>query len=684
MSNNIGTLALSNSPIRPPLAYVNTRDRVPTISGNGFSALQSFGPYDNFSWKKNTSGDVTWTKGAHTMKFGAVYGSYRKNENALAGSNEGTYSGFLNTLTTSTVQASVLAPQIAGQDTNATRRANFQSFANFLLGTNVTFTQAHFDYTADLRQKVIEGYGQDEWRFRKNLTLYYGVRYSYFGSPYDVNGRLSTFDPRLFNPANAPLVTGAGNRVVGTGNFCNGLFVNSQNYQTAANNCTPTASPWGKYVVNAPKNNLAPRVGLAWDPFGKGTTSIRTGYGIFYDQVLNGGYLQNIGQNPPYQETFTQTLTRLDQPVPTGVTVTAAAALTALSVRAIDPHWKDPYMQTWSLDVQHQFGKEGKTLVDIGYFGSKGTHLIGAYELNEVPPGKALTTLCATGASTTPTVACQAAGFAFTSTANSAILDQIRPYRGYRSINMITPQFNSNYHSLQVSAVQRFTGSSQVQLAYTFAKNLTDNQTDRSTAPQNSYNIRGDRSRATLDRRHVLTVNYIYQVPFFQKQQGFVGKVLGGWQLSGIAVYNSGLPFTATTSSFDAGGLGNVPALVAGNRPNVLCDPNANAPHDRLQFFNTACFQLNPTTTTSGVRNVVGNAGRGVINGPTTKRIDFSLIKNIQFTETVRLQLRGEAFNIFNHTNFRTLSVNVTASNYGQVTAVRDPRTIQLGAKIIF
>lgn len=684
LSHNIGALALTNSPITPPLAYVNTRDRVPTITGNGFSNLTSFGPYDNFSWKKNTSADVTWNKGSHSMKFGGVYGSYRKNENALAGSNEGTYSGFLNTLTTSVVAASVLAPQVAGQDTNAARRANFQSFANFLLGTNVTFTQAHFDYTADLRQKVIEGYAQDEWKYKPNLTLYYGVRYSYFGSPWDVNGRLSTFDPQLFNPALAPLVNGAGNRVLGTGNFCNGLIVNAQNYQTAANGCTPIASPYGKFVVKAPKKDFGPRVGLAWDPFGKGRTSIRTGYGIFYDQVLNGTYEQNIGQNPPYQETFTQSLTRLDQPVPTGTTVAAAASLAALSVRAIEPEWKDPYMQQWSFDVQHQLGSQGKTLIDIGYFGSKGTHLIGSYELNEVAPGKALTTLCATGTSTTPTVACQAPGFAFTSAANSAILDQIRPYRGYRSIAMITPQFNSNYHSLQVSAIQRFTGTSQLQLAYTWAKNLTDNQTDRSTAPENSYNIGLDRGRATLDRRHILTVNYIYELPFFTKQEGVAGKVLGGWQLSGIGVYNSGLPFTPVTSSFDAGGLGNVPALVAGNRPNVLCDPNNNAPHDRLQFFNTACFQLNPTTTTTGVTNVVGNAGRGIINGPSTKRVDFSLIKNIQFSENVRLQLRGEGFNVFNHTNFRTIIVNVTAANYGQVTAVRDPRTIQLGAKLIF
>ncbi|MDX6383100.1 MAG: hypothetical protein QOK48_673 [Blastocatellia bacterium] len=693
LSHNIGTLALSRSPITPALAYTNTRDRVPTISGNGFSALQSFGPYDNFSYKANFAGDVAWTKGTHAFKFGMQYSLYRKNENALAGSNEGTFSGFLNTDPNSAQQTSVLAPNAAAGEANATRRTNFQNFANFLIGNNVTFTQAHFDYTADLRQKAIESYFQDEWRLKKNLTIYYGVRHSYFGSPYDKNGRLSTFDPRLFNPAQAPLVTGAGNRVVGTGNFCNGMIVNAQNYQTAANNCTPTASPWGKYVVKAPWKDFGPRFGIAWDPFGKGTSSVRLGYGIYYDQVLNGTYEQNIGQNPPYQETFSvsalpngtaATTPRLDRPVPSGIAVTPAAALTALSIRAVQPDWKDPYMQHWSLDLQHQFGKDGKTMMTAGYFGSKGTHLIGTYELNEVPAGKALATLCATGASTTPTVPCQNPGAAFTSTANTAILDQIRPYRGYRSIAIITPQFNSNYNSLQISAQRRFTGASQIGLAYTWSKNLTDNQTDRSTAPQNSYNNKADYGRATLDRRHVLTISYIYELPFYRGQHDFAGKLLGGWQVSGLALYRSGVPFTPATSSFDAAGLGLVPALVAGARPNALCDPNSNAPRTLQQYFNTACFQANPTVTTTGVANVIGNASRGAIDGPTTTRFDLTLAKNIRLGETMRVQLRAEAFNVLNHTNFQTIIVNVTSATYGNVTVVRDPRTIQLGAKFIF
>jgi hypothetical protein len=693
LSHNIGSLALANSPITPPLAYPNTRDRVPTISGNGFSALQSFGPYDNFSYKANFAGDVAWTKGRHAFKFGGQYSLYRKNENALAGSNEGTFSGFLNTTANSAQQTSVQAPNAAVGEPNSTRRNNFQNFANFLMGSNVAFTQAHFDYTADLRQKTIEFYGQDEWKMRPNLTVYYGLRYSYFGSPEDRNGRLSTFDPVLFNPANAPLVTGAGNRVVGTGNFCNGMIVNAQNYRTAANNCTPTISPYGNKVVRAPKNDLGPRFGIAWDPFGKGTSSVRLGYGIYYDQVLNGTYEQNIGQNVPYQETFTvsalpsgtaATTPRLDQPVPTGIVVTPGAALTALSVRAIQPEWKDPYMQHWNLDLQHQFGKEGKTVVSAGYFGSKGTHLIGTYELNEVPAGKALVTLCASGASTTPTIPCQNPGAAFTSTANTAILDQIRPYRGYRSIAIITPQFNSNYHSMQISAQRRFTGSSQIGLAYTWARNMTNNQTDRSTASQNSYNNKGDYGRATLDRRHVLTINYVYELPFHQKQEGAAGKLLGGWQVSGIVAYRTGIPFTPVTSSFDAAGLGLVPALVAGARPNALCDPNANAPHTLQQYFNTACFQANPAVTTTGVTNVVGNGSRGAINGPPTTRFDFSMIKNFRISESMQLQFRAEAFNIFNHTNFQTIVVNVTSGTYGNVSVVRDPRTIQLGAKFIF
>jgi hypothetical protein len=696
LSHTIGSLALANSPITPPLPFTNQRDSVPTISGNGFSTLTEFGNYNNFSYKHNFAGDLTWTHESHTIKFGSQFSYYRKNENALAGVNQGQFSAFFNTVPTSPVVTSVLAPNAATQEPNSTRRTNFQNFANFLLGNNVSFTQAAFDYTADLRQKAWESYGQDEWRFRPNLTLYYGLRYSYFGAPIDKNGRLSNFDPALYSLATAPQVTGAGNRVVGTGNFCDGMIINSQNVITAPNGCVPAVSPYGQAVVHAPKTDFQPRVGLAWDPFKKGKTSIRTGYGIYYDQVLNGTYEQNIGTNPPYQQTISiseasfpvgTTPPSLSQPIPPGVAVGPVASLAALSVRAIQPNWKDPYMQHWSLEVQQQFGPN--TMVSVGYFGSKGTHLIGAFELDELPPGFALNSQCATGSNTlqTPgvtTVPCQTPGtyFGGTGGVSSNILDQIRPFRGYRSINMITPQFNSNYHSLQSLFTHRFGTAGQANVAYTWSKNLTDNQNDRSNAPEDSYNIRLDRGRATLDRRHIFTANYVYDLPFFQKRNDFAGNVLGGWEMTGVITLQSGLPFTPTGANFDPTGLGNIPAIIAGNRPNVLCDPNAGAPHTFEQFFNTQCFQPNPTSGTAPF--ALGNAGRGIVNGPTTKRVDFSLFKNIRLGETMRLQLRGEAFNVFNHTNFRTITTSITSGSYGQVTAVRDPRNIQLGVKFYF
>src|SRR5690349_10248933 len=688
LSTDIGTIALANSPITPSLSFDKTRDFVPTVSGNGFSTLTTFGDYDNFSYKHNFSGDLSWVRGRHAMKFGGVYSRYRKNENALAGNNAGAFSGFLNTAPNSAVQTSILAPGAAAQEPNSGRRTNFQNFANFLVGNNVTFSQAAFDYVADLRQFTIETYAQDEFKLKPNLTVYYGVRYSYFGAPYDKNGRLSNFDPALFNAAKAPQVTGAGNRVPGTGDYCNGLIVNSQNVQSLGL-CVPTASPYGNKVVKAPKGDFAPRFGLAWDPTGKGQTSIRMGYGIYYDQVLNGTYEQNIGTNPPYQQTFTVSAVangsaaltpRLDQPVPTGVPVAVGVSNTPFSIRAIQPDWKDPYMQHWSLEWQQQYHND--TIFSVGYFGSKGTHLIGAFELDELAPGVALNSRCATGGNTlqTPnvtTVPCQVPGTYFGGTGgqSSNILDQIRPFRGYRSINMITPQFNSNYHSLQALAQRRLTGASQINVAYTWSKNLTDNISDRSDAPENSFNNRLDRGRAVLDRRHVFTANYIYDLPFFSKRHDLVGNVLGGWEVSGIVTLQTGLGFTPTTN-FDAAGLGNVPAIIAGNRPNVLCDPNENAPHTFEQWFNTACFQPNPTTGV-GVANVVGNAGRGIIDGPPTKRVDFSLFKNIRFGERVALQLRGEAFNVFNNTIFRNLSgtskIAITSATFGFVNAVRDP-----------
>ncbi|MFN2481176.1 MAG: carboxypeptidase regulatory-like domain-containing protein [Pyrinomonadaceae bacterium] len=667
-SENIGLLARNNSPISVALPFTVDSDRVPSVSGNGFTALGGFGPYDNFSFNKSLYANTSLLRGTHTTKFGGNVSWYRKNENALAGINEGQFSGF-----SATLPAGVTASTI---------NQNIQRFANFLVGTNATFTQARFDFTADLRAKNLELFGQDEWRVRPNLTLYYGARYSVFGQPVDLNGRLSNFDPALYNPAQAPIVDGRGTRS-GTFNPNNGFIVNASNPVAGA-----TISPWGEQVVKTDKGNIAPRVGLAWDPFHDGKTAVRTGYGIYHDQVLLGIYLNAIGLNPTYQQTVTINNTRLDNPL-AGAEGTPSATVFS-RVRGVQTNFQTPYTQHWSLDVQRQLTQ--KTVMTVGYYGSKGTHLPGLVDLNLLPPGFALTQNCrsnATAGSTT-IVPCQQRGIAFVGGAaagspqNSNILNQIRPYRGYQSVEIVQTRFNSNYNSLQTFLQHRFTGASQVNVAYTFSKNLSDNRSDRSNPPQNPYDIRLDYGRANLDRRHILSVNYIYELPWFKDQRGAEGRLLGGWQFSGIVSYYTGVPFTATTSSFDASGVGTIPVPTAGNRPNQLCDPNQGGSHTQQQWFNTNCFSRNPATTATDVPNVLGNASINTIGGPPTSRVDLTVTKNVRLGESTRFQLRGEAFNLFNHTNFRAISTNVTASNFGAVTSTRDPRIIQLGVKFYF
>jgi hypothetical protein len=260
-------------------------------------------------------------------------------------------------------------------------------------------------------------------------------------------------------------------------------------------------------------------------------------------------------------------------------------------------------------------------------------------------------------------------------------LNSIRPFIGYGPINTIRPWFHGNYNSLQASVEHHFSGSSVVKFNYTWSKALTNAQTDRSSAPQNSYDLDAEYGRSQLDRRHVVTATYVYELPFYQSQRGFVGHLLGGWQTSGIITINSGLPLTVTNNS------ANVPRDPAGQgctnaattcsvRPNQVGD--AEGPQTVAQWFNTSAFVENTTL------GVPGNARRGSINGPGLWRVDASVFKVIKINERMSTQLRLEGFNVFNHENFNTIGTTFGLSSFGTVTGSRDPRILQLAAKFNF
>jgi hypothetical protein len=672
-SKVIGLLANENSPNvaghLPAFTFPVTRGRVPTITSSGFTALQTFGPYSDFSYNKAVFGTLSKVFGAHTTKYGINFSKIRKHENSLGGFNEVRYSPVTTTpagcAVTPTADPTCRKP-------SATSNAN-QLFASFLMGNFQVYTQNQFDLTADLSSTSIEAFAQDEWRYKPNVTLYYGVRFSRFGQPWDRNGRMTSFNPAAYSASQAFQITANGNRVAGTGNPLNGIMMNNQNTVAGA-----AISPWGKAVAPT-RNNFAPRVGLAWDPFKKGTTSVRAGYGMYFDQLsFSFEETDLVARNPPFQQQVVINPATLDNPL----AGTTAVNLSVADVGGIDQNFKTPYVQSWSLDVQHQLNS--KTLLTVGYFGSRGTHLSGLVDENLLPPGYAISlgpTGCRTNNTTPATFGpCQIAGQVFTSSTQELILNQIRPFRGYGAVRLLETRFISNYHSLQVSGQRRFSRSSQVNLAYTWSRNMTNSQSESGAAPQNPYNLRNEYARATLDRRHVLSVNYIYELPFYQNQESAAGKLLGGWQISGITYFFTGLGFSPATSSNDPAGLGLLGNSPSGARPDVICDPNANAPHAFTQFYNTACFANPP----AGV-NRVGNAGRNTIQGPSTTRFDATLAKSIRLGETSSIQLRWEVFNIFNHTNFTTLGLNITTpATYGFVTATRDPRNMQLGIKFLF
>jgi hypothetical protein len=262
-------------------------------------------------------------------------------------------------------------------------------------------------------------------------------------------------------------------------------------------------------------------------------------------------------------------------------------------------------------------------------------------------------------------------------------LNALRPYRGYNAINAIMSAFNSNYHSLQTSFNRRSSRSGHIGIAYTWSKNLTDNGSDRATAPQNTYHWHAEYGRATLDRRHILTASYVCPLPFFSNSTGRVKDWLGGWELSGIFTYNGGLPLTVTSAlGNDPGGLGsaNNAASSAGVRPDLIGNPQLGRDSRTIaRWFNTASFAEVP----AGAHRP-GNAGRGILDAPGIVRWDFSIFKQFPVGERAHLQLRGEAFNVLNHTNFNAPVTALGNANFGRILGARDPRQIQIAAKLMF
>jgi hypothetical protein len=343
--------------------------------------------------------------------------------------------------------------------------------------------------------------------------------------------------------------------------------------------------------------------------------------------------------------------------------VTPDVDLNPQFIKGVQSNFRLPYTEQWSLDIEQELPQ--KFILDVGYYGSVGRHLIGIVDINQPLPGAYI-----------------AAGLPTPTNSDSTAVQQlnfVRPFQGFGAINVSSPVFSSNYNSLQVSLQKRLRGGSLFNVNYTWSHALTNSGTDFST-PQDNTNINADYGPAQFDRRHIFNANFVWVMPWFKEQQGFVGHALGGWELSGIVTYNSGLPLTVTGVSADPAGLGLLdPNTNAAARPDQVGNANAGAPHTADQWFNTAAFaDVDPTQIRPG------NARPGSVLGPGIERWDMSLFKNFKFTEATVLQLRLESFNVFNHTNFQDIDLNLFSSTFGQVLTTHNPRIVQLGMKFNF
>jgi hypothetical protein len=646
VSTPVGLTNKANSPdVNPAEPFANTQGVIPTVAISGGTSILGYGPYHEQNRNYTFFDNVTWIKGRHTVKFGWNANRYNKTENAA--SQQGSFS-FSN----------------AGAPTGT--NAFQQAFANFLLGNVATFTMPSTDITPNLSAWQHEAFAQDDFKLTPHLTVYAGVRWSFFGQPTDSTNLLDNFNPGTYSAANAPTINPAnGNIVAGTGNTpsMNGIIVGGK------------GSPFGAHVGNQTYKNFAPRVGLAWDPFGTGKTSVRAGYGVYYDSGLYGTYEQNTFANPPYVSSISLSNGSFSN-IGSGTQNVSASPLV---LHATQISANIPYVQQFSLNIQQSLGKD--MVLEVGYFGSKGTHLLGIVDVNEAAPGVALAAGLHTVTTANPTI--------FT-TADTPRINAARPYLGFNAINTLLTAFDSNYSSLQAQFRRTFRAAGQFNVSYTWSKNLTDNGSDRSNAPQNSYNWHeGEYGPYNGDRKHVLTLNYVYTLPVFKNSRSLLGMALGGWQLSGLASFYTGAPFTVTTSNLDPGGLGILGSSSASSRPDMICDPNANAPHAYAgvlnaanTYFNTACFAAVPQYA-----NRPGNAGRGVVRGPGFSNLDASLMKsfNLLSEGKAKLQLRLETFNTLNLVEPNGIATtNITVSNFGVINSYRAPRRVQLGAKINF
>lgn len=646
-------------------AFNNGDLRLPGVNIGGYWSWLGVGAQPNYSKSGDGifSDDFTYIHGAHVIQTGGQYlwNIVRLNSSAFA---QGNFA-------------------FGGAHTGDVA-------SDFLLGMLSTYSQSNVQRYGSFHQHWFELYGQDDFKATPRLTLSYGVRYSYY-SPSTMEGNdISNFNAATFVASQAPAVTTGGGFVYNTSNqpltptgaianyLTNGLVIACQ-----------SGTPCG---FTTPKKDLfSPRLGFAYRLNERGTLALHGGYGAGYTQV---GMFQTSGliSNSPYVSTPSFANTQFSNPAG-GV----AGAPGLQSLAGIDGTYRPAMLQSWSLTLEDEVVPHG--VLAIAYAGDKTDHIFSnAVDRNFAVNGTSTHTAdCAASANNTNPVPagsylydpCINGANAAVAGATQVNVNYWRPYPGYTSITTGVSIGAANYNALQTGFVYRLSDL-QLNVAYTWSKALSNqNQTntgstaygfDSNIGFQNPHNPQLDYGRPSYDRTNVFVAAYVYSLPFFRHSSNLLAReLLSGWGTSGLITAQSGFANSVTLSSAYAG---------LATRPNQIGSLIRNGGSGKKAIGQKPLYSYSSFAVPGW--GAFGNSESGVLTGPREVAFATALNKTVPITERVGVQLRAEAFNLFNHPNINSINTSfnfVTATNassFGYATAAGDMRQLELSGRITF
>ena len=617
-------------------------DKVPTISIDNFSEIDG-GPYPSSSTGPiyTFNNATTYLKGRHTLKAGIVV--------EYSGEDD------FDQINVQPIPGSTNNQNGRFQFTNAAAGANSAGLgiANAALGLFTNYAEIGQRALTKWRSLATDIFFQDSWRPTSKLTVEGGVRWAIWPPWYSLTNNIATFDPAYYDTSRQAVVNPANGRITSNPRPFNGVVLPGDGFPSSASDLAVYNDPSvNALFVGAPRgfakthyNAFEPRLGAAYSVNEK--TIVKASGGIFHNRVtLNDSML--LGGNPPFQPQVSVSNGRADDPSGAG-----GAASLPLGMTAIDPVFKLPTSYMWSVGVQREIPLN--FIVDVTYVGRRGLYLQRERDINQLLPG----TLQAN-----PGV-------------NSAAL---RPFKGYGTIRMSENAGYSKYNSLQISAERRYKNGFKFSAAYTLGHS-EDNASNKRDVLFNNYDDTGFWGNSSFDRRHVFVFSYIYDLPFYKQQSGVLGKVAGGWQISGATFMRSGTPLWVTEGA-DIAGTGDT----FGNPWNVNGDPKANANEQFSAGSGTdQNYWFDPTVFSRPAAGTFGNGPRNNIYNPGQYQWDIALFKNVNLGGARTVQFRAEIFNFPNHANWNGAQANPTNAEFGRVTSKDNSRRdVQLSLRFLF